>query len=481
MTSTVEPSTTEAASLTTEAASSTAGAADFTGAQYLSLHLLETMVAVLPVRDENGMPKSISLGGDLRTMITSQARRRAERTYSRNRANTGDGPLAGHTMGLRTREWAKITAAELEAGGWEPGTALAAAKAVLSGIGLKFGDKPNTADLTKVLLFAPENAGKVLADKLLEHRAAVAEWSSAYVAAQDAAAEKKAKAAAKRRAQAKDRKEGRVPADEPQESGGEAGDEKLPGLPKDLRSAVLTALAPGDAIDIALYGRFLAGIADSPDVDGAIQTAHAFTVQPAEHIDDFYSAADDAKLDRRNRSRANALDYLDAAEDSGAGMTGYQSLISGTFYRHAVLDRHKLRANLKAAGMTAERIEAAAAAAELEVVDAFVNSQPRAKANTTASTGSLPKLVMAFDGKRPFNYGLAFENAVFEEADGPASLEATRRLLAQHALVLRKRDDISPARLLTYDLAVERLLGAEAENGNLPGAEVDTIEELTRP
>ncbi|MER7770446.1 type I-E CRISPR-associated protein Cas7/Cse4/CasC [Kitasatospora sp. NPDC096140] len=455
-------------------------AAPSSAPQYLSLHLLETMVAVLPVRDENGMPKAISLGGDLRTMITSQARRRAERTYSRNRANTGDGPLAGHTMGLRTREWAKITAAALEAGGWEPGTALATAKAVLSGIGLKFGDKPNTADLTKVLLFAPENAGKVLADRLLEHRADVAAWADAYLAAQDAAAERKAKAAAKRRAQAKDRKEGRAPADEPREAGGETADEKLPGLPKELRSAVLTALAPGDAIDIALYGRFLAEIADSPNVDGAVQTAHAFTVQPAEHIDDFYSAADDAKLDRRNRSRANALDHLDAAEDSGAGMTGYQSLISGTFYRHAVLDRHKLRANLKAAGMTAERIEAAAAAAELEVVDAFVNSQPRAKTNTTASTGSLPKLVMAFDGKRPFNYGLAFENAVFEETDGPASLAATRRLLAQHALVLRKRDDISPARLLTYDLAVERLLGEETANDRLPGVEVDTVEELTR-
>ncbi|MFJ9692202.1 type I-E CRISPR-associated protein Cas7/Cse4/CasC [Kitasatospora sp. NPDC101183] len=474
MTSTAEP-------LTAGVSAPATGGADLDDAQYLSLHLLETLVAVLPVRDENGMPKSISLGGDLRTMITSQARRRAERTYSRNRANAGEGALAGHTMGLRTREWAKITAAALEAGGWEAGTALATAKAVLSGVGLKFGDKPTTADLTKVLLFAPENAGKALADRLLEHRTAVAEWSTAYVAAQEAAAERKAKAAAKRRAQAKDRKEGRVPVEDPQEGGGEAGEEKLPVLPKDLRAAVLTALAPGDAIDIALYGRFLAEIADSPNVDGAVQTAHAFTVQPAEHIDDFYSAADDAKLDRRDRSRANALDHLDAAEDSGAGMTGYQSLVSGTFYRHAVLDRHKLRANLRAAGMRAERIEAAARAAEREVVDAFVNSQPRAKANTTASTGTLPKLVMAFDGKRPFNYGLAFESAVFEEAQGPASLEAVRRLLAQHALVLRKRDDIGPARLLTYDLAVERLLSEEAANGDLPGEEVHSVDGLTRP
>ncbi|MFD7413164.1 type I-E CRISPR-associated protein Cas7/Cse4/CasC [Kitasatospora purpeofusca] len=453
----------------------------FTGPQYLSLHLLETMVAVLPVRDENGMPKAISLGGDLRTMITSQSRRRAERTYSRNRANTGDGPLAGHTMGIRTREWAKITAVELEALGWDKEVCLATAKAVLGGVGLKFGDKPNTADLTKVLLFAPENAGELLAAKIVEHSEAVIEWSWEYLTAQTAAAEKKAADAAKRRAKAKARKEGTVLEAEPQEAAGDEGDDKLPSLPTSVRTAVLTALAPGDAIDIALYGRFLAEIADSPNVDGAIQTSHAFTVQPAEHIDDFYSAADDAKLDRRNRSRTNALDYLDVAEDSGAGMTGYQSLVSGTFYRHAVLDRYKLRSNLKAAGMAVERIETAAEAAELEVIDAFVNSQPRAKTNTTASTGSLPKLVMAFDGKRPFNYGLAFESAISEEADGPASIEATRRLLAQHALVTRKRDDITPARILTYDLTVERLLAEESRNGTLPGTEVNTIEELTRP
>ncbi|MYU47866.1 CRISPR-associated protein, partial [Streptomyces sp. SID7803] len=56
------------------------------GSQFLSLHLLETLVAVLPVRDENGgAPKSIVYGGYERHMITSQARRRAERVHTRNR------------------------------------------------------------------------------------------------------------------------------------------------------------------------------------------------------------------------------------------------------------------------------------------------------------------------------------------------------------------------------------------------------------
>src|SRR5690606_21047010 len=129
-----------------------------------------------------------------------------------------------------------------------------------------------------------------------------------------------------------------------------AADSKLPPLPSGTRAAVLTALAPRDAIDIALYGRFLAEIADSPNVDGAVQSSHAFTVHEAEQVDDFYAAADDAKLDRKK----NALDFLDAADDAGAGMTGYQSLITGTFYRHAVLDRVRLRNNLRAAGMSVE-------------------------------------------------------------------------------------------------------------------------------
>ncbi|GAB2713791.1 type I-E CRISPR-associated protein Cas7/Cse4/CasC [Kitasatospora kifunensis] len=447
-----------------------------TGDQYLSLHLLETLVAVLPVRDENGQPKAIPVGGEIRTMITSQSRRRAERTHTRTRANAGQGPLAGHTMGVRTREWAKTTAEALvKEHGWKGQEPLTTAKSVLEGVGLKFGDKPTTKDLTKVLLFAPETAGREIAKHLAEHRAPVAAWVADYTKAKEAAAAAKAKTGG--RGKGKKATDPQPAADDPSETGEtSAAEEKLPPLPRQTRAAVLAALAPGDAIDIALYGRFLAEIAESPNVDGAIQTAHAFTVHAAEHIDDFYSAADDAKLNRK--ARTSAMDLLDAADDSGAGMTGYQPLISGTFYRHAVLDRHKLRSNLAAAGMTSERIATAAAAAEREFVDAFVNAMPRAKQNSTASTGSLPKVVLAFDGQRPFNYAGVFEKAIDEEAEGPASLQATTRLLAQHALVLRKRRDITPARILTYDLDVQAILDDRTDNGTLPGTAVDTIEEL---
>ncbi|GAQ52413.1 CRISPR system Cascade subunit CasC [Streptomyces acidiscabies] len=410
--------------------------------RFLSLHLLETLVAVLPVRDENGAPKTIVYGGVERHLITSQARRRAERMYSRDRANAGKGPLVEYSMGVRTREWALKTAKALEdRHGWERERAVATARAVLQATGLKFGDpaKATVAHLTKVLLFAPADAGERIADHLAAHEEKVVAWAEGYREAE-------------------------------QRRGSVSGDGvKLPALEKATRNAVLTALAPRDAIDIALYGRFLAEIADSPNVDGAIQSGHAFTVHEAEVTDDFYAAADDAKIDRKN----NALDFLDAADDAGAGMTGYQSLISGTFYRHAVLDRRTLRSNLRAAGMGEADAEVAAEAAEAEFVDAFVNAFPQAKKNSTASTGSLPVLVLAFEGSRPFNYAGAFQRPI-DETDGPAGEKAVRVLMGHHRFVRGKRDDITEGRVLTYDPVVHAVLE------ELGISDVESVRDLVR-
>ncbi len=413
-----------------------------TGPQFLSLHILETAVAVLPVRDENNAPKTIVYGGVERHMITSQARRRAERVHLRDRANAGQGPLAGRTMGVRTREWALITGRALETQyGWDRQEAVATARAVLEAIGLKFGDptKRTVANLTKVLLFAPSDTGTRIAEHLNGQREVIAGWEREY----DEAVSKKAQ----KNGQKKGRTEKSV------DDAASDTESKVPPLPKTVRAAVLTALAPRDAVDIALYGRFLAEISDSPNVDGAIQSGHAFTVHEAEHTDDFYAAADDAKLDRKK----NALDFLDSTDDAGAGMTGYQSLISGTFYRHAVLDRCALRVNLRAAGMSEEEAEVAGAAAEMEFVRAFVDAFPHAKKNSTASTGVLPALVLAFEGDRPFNYASAYQKPIVEDKD-PAGEQAVGRLLHQHEFVRTRRDDITKGRVLTYDPTIDVLL-----------------------
>ncbi|MGW3184440.1 type I-E CRISPR-associated protein Cas7/Cse4/CasC [Kitasatospora sp. NPDC001119] len=439
---------------------------------FLSLHLLETLVAVLPVRDENGQPKSLVYGGFERHMITSQARRRAERVYARNRANAGIGALKGRSMGTRTREWALLTAAELSSEhGWEKEEALTTARAVIEASGLKFGDpaKKTVANLTKVLIFAPADAGTRIARHIAENADELRPWRDSYLAGQQKAAKKPRRGAAKNGEEQENGEE---------QTATEPGTTGLPPLPKSTRNAVLLAIAPRDAVDIALYGRFLAEIADSPNVDGAVQTSHAFTVHAAEQIEDFYAAADDAKLDRKR----NALSFLDTADDAGAGMTGYQSLISGTFYRHAVLDRRQLRANLRQAGMEAEEVEEAATAAEAEFVNAFVEAVPEAKKNSTASTGSLPALVLAFEGERPYNYAAAFQNPVDENpessgGEGPAGQAAVRRLMRHHLFVSKRRDDLRSARVLTYAPEIADLL----ETVDLSGAVdvVDTIKGLT--
>ncbi|GAA2258911.1 type I-E CRISPR-associated protein Cas7/Cse4/CasC [Streptomyces amakusaensis] len=422
--------------------------------QFLSLHLLETLVAVLPVRDENGQPKSLVYGGAERHMITSQARRRAERVYARNRANAGLGPLAGRSMGIRTREWALLTARELEsAHGWEREEAVATARAVIEASGLKFGDpsKKTVAHLTKVLIFAPADAGSRIAGHIAGNADDLRAWRDGYLLVQAEALRKSRRPARK--------KSDAGPPPEEESATAEPAATRPPPLPKATRDAVLLAIAPRDAVDIALYGRFLAEIADSPNVDGAVQSGHAFTVHEAEQIDDFYAAADDARLDRKR----NALSFLDAADDAGAGMTGYQSLISGTFYRHAVLDRTQLRVNLRIAGMTEDEAEEAAADAEKEFVNGFVEAFPEAKKNSTASTGSLPALVLAFEGERPYNYAAAFQLPVDESpesagGEGPAGPAAVRRLLRHHAFVSRRREDLRTSRILTYDPRIDALL-----------------------
>ena len=442
----------------------------FTGAQFLSLHALDTLVGACPVRDDNNNPKTLQFGGESRHLMTAQNRRRAERTHTRNRANQGIGPLAGYSMGVRTREWALMTAVSLREQGWEdtPGTdALAVARAVLAGCGLNFGAE-RTENLTKVLIFAPQEAPADIAAVLTKNRQSVEDW----IAEIDAKREKDLKVKVARGTKKT------APAEEEA-----AADTKAPPLPAAVKAGILAALAPADAIDIALYGRFLAEIAQSPNVDGAIQTGPAFTVHALEETQDFYSAADDAKLDRKAAPRpTDALAYLDAAAaDSGAGMTGYQTLISGTFYRHAALDRWQLRHNLLASGNSVELVEAMSAAAEHAFIEAFIDAVSASKKNTTAAPGSLPKLVLAFDGDRPFNYANTFERTIEPTVADPSSLRAARRLLAQHRLVTTKRPDIRPGRVLTYDLDVQELLDQLAAEGILVPAQADSVEGLTHP
>ncbi|WP_433515378.1 type I-E CRISPR-associated protein Cas7/Cse4/CasC [Nonomuraea sp. CA-143628] len=448
--------------------------------QYLSLHSIITFAGVLLNRDENNLPKDLVYGGVVRTRVSAQCWRRAERMHLRDRANEGTGPLAGYAFGLRTREWGIKTAEELIALGWDKAEADEIAKAVLTACRLKFGDEGKRPDLTKVAVFAPADAAVKLAAIISDHKDELTPWlimdRENRVKAAKKEAAKKARGTRRGRAAAASAEDAPLTGSTADIVGDEEEAEANP-LPKRIRDEAIAALAPADAIDIALYGRMLAEIVESPNVDGAIQSMHPFTVDEGVTDEDFFTAVDDEK-DRRKRY---ALDAIDASfgDDSGAAITGYQSLTSGTFYRNAVLDREQLRRNLRNGGMDASQVDAAANAAERAFVEAFSHAVPPAKKTSTGALGVLPKLVLAVSGNRPVNYAAAFEQPLTAAAGGdPVSIQAVRRLIRQHQLAARKLPGISRGIVLTYDIDVADLLQKFRSDDAAGVTEVDTPGEL---
>lgn len=97
--------------------------------------------------------------------------------------------------------------------------------------------------------------------------------------------------------------------------------------------------------DIALFGRMLA---EQPgrNTDGACQVAHPISTHKADMEMDFYTAVDD----------------LNPAEETGAGMMGVVGFNSACYYRYALVDRDQLARNIarkteRKNGAWAEEIE----------------------------------------------------------------------------------------------------------------------------
>ncbi|MGX1811832.1 type I-E CRISPR-associated protein Cas7/Cse4/CasC [Nocardia sp. NPDC055321] len=440
--------------------------------QYLSLHSIITFSGVLLNRDENNLPKSLVYGEVTRTRVSAQSWRRAERMYMRTQANNGRGPLANHSFGIRTREWAIATSEELVKLGWTKDRANSIARLALSHLKLNF-EEDTRKDLmkTKVAVFAPADSGAALAAILHSPPAPLEEWFDAEMTRLRVEAERlevEKKNGKKRTAKSaeSDEDDAQKPAVTP--------------LPGEVRRALVAALAPADAIDIALFGRMLAEIAEADGVDGAIQSMHSFTVDAAQVDDDFFTAVDDRKNDRRNAEIRTGFDAIEgwSGDDSGAAMTGYQSLTSGTFYRNAVLDRAQLRRNLQRAGVPAERLAELADAAEHAFVDAFCHAVPMAKKNNTGAQGTLPKIILAVSGSRPVNYASTFERPLV--ANGQAvSTQAVARLLTQHRFAAAKLPGLSAGKALTYDIDIDGFRTddqAGASAGEFDGASIAFVD-----
>lgn len=259
----------------------------------VELHVLQNIAPANLNRDDTGSPKDAIFGGYRRARVSSQAWKRAVRnTFDQ------DNLLPKDQLAVRTKR--VVDAIEerlLSVEGRAPQMAEKVAKALFDGIQVQADqDGEDKPWLTQYLLYLGTDEIDRLAALANEH------WDTL------SGAVTKSESGGGRRA----KKDARA------------------FIPEDVQKATVAVLDGGKAADLALFGRMLADL-PSRNIDGAAQVAHAISTHAVEFEFDFYTAVDD----------------LNPAEDTGAGMLGTVEFNSATFYRYTNVDLGQLTRNLQ--------------------------------------------------------------------------------------------------------------------------------------
>lgn len=168
---------------------------------------------------------------------------------------------------------------------------------------------------------------------------------------------------------------------------------------KAIKDALTDLLNTDNALDLALFGRMVAGDAKL-NVDAASQVAHAFSINEIVPEFDFFTAVDDIK------------------ESQGAGMMGSMGYNTSTLYRYANLNVDELKHNLNDDELAEKGIK--------QFIKSFVLSMPTGKQNTYANK-TLPQYVMvSVRDDTPVNLANAFERPV-KLASGQSGVAALEK------------------------------------------------------
>ncbi|GGW81344.1 type I-E CRISPR-associated protein Cas7/Cse4/CasC [Streptomyces galilaeus] len=335
---------------------------------FLDVHALQTVPPSNINRDDTGAPKTALYGGVPRARVSSQAWKRATRTYFDD-----EHLLEPSELGVRTKKVVEVLAERITALDPSLGeeAALALADETVKAAGLKTEVPKRKAEAAKESggVAAPEAKYLVfLSARQLDGLARVAVEGAGDIAA--FLKEKKNKEQVK-----------------------EIADSR-------------------HSVDIALFGRMVADAADY-NVDAAVQVAHAISVHRVETESDYYTAVDDQNTD----------------EETGAGMIGTVDFNSATLYRYAALGVHQLADNLGQGLREDEpRTEPVRRAVEA-FVHSFVASLPTGKINTFGHHTLPDAVVVKLRTTRPISFVAAFEDPIRGDQGGHVR-EASDRLAA---------------------------------------------------
>ncbi|WP_405613227.1 type I-E CRISPR-associated protein Cas7/Cse4/CasC [Streptomyces sp. NBC_00076] len=376
---------------------------------FLDVHALQTVPPSNLNRDDTGAPKSAVYGGVPRARVSSQAWKRATRSYFGY-----EHLLDPSELGVRTKKVAEVLATRITA--LHPslngaGALLLAAEVIQGATGSKIEVPKRKASEEKEAAEEPAPQSKYLmflSARQLDGLAALAVEGAADI--KEFLKNKDNKARAKQIA--------------------------------DTRHSV----------DIALFGRMVADSADI-NVDAAVQVAHAISVHRVDNESDYYTAVDDRNTDA----------------EPGAGMIGTVDFNSATLYRYAALGVHQLAANL-GEGLRADepRITPVRRAVEA-FLHGFVASLPTGKINTFGNHTLPDAVVVKLRTTRPISFVAAFEEPVSAEQGSGHLREASARLADFIPDIERAYGDEEST--LTWVLRVgsntEKLAGIGTEAGSL--------------
>jgi len=326
---------------------------------FVDIHILQSVPPSCLNRDESGLPKTAVYGGVVRSRVSSQAWKRATRSYFNERR-------PDENFGIRTRKLpALLVDRTIERLGEQ---AIGHEERIVS--------LANTASAAIAGVKVPEAS-----------RSEASEASDAEAGKSAPMSDKEKKAdRAKRIAESK--------------------------KPLDMDAAVFVASCAIDALvehivaaldsdsldtaamveeirsrrslDIALFGRMVAK-STQLNVDAACQVAHAISTHRVAGESDFYTTVDD----------------LSAEDENGSAMMGDIHFASSTLYRYASVDLANLSMNL--------RDPAAVPAGVRAFVEAFTYSLPSGRQNSFAAL-TIPDLVfVALRTDQPVSFAGAFE------------------------------------------------------------------------
>ena len=348
--------------------------------KHLELHILQSVPVACLNRDDLNSPKTAVFGGVQRARVSSQSWKRAIRELAKEAA-------PNLFKGNRTRRMVFALKNCLIEKGIDAECSIAIAEQVADIVETLDSKKDEDGfHKIKTLLFFSDAEYDAIANTIVNSEdvsAALTELSDAL------------------KQEGKDAEKGKS--------------EALKKMEKTLNKGAIAKAIKGaqlkDAGDIALFGRMVAND-HSLQVDGASMFTHALSTHKAANEIDFFAAVDD----------------LQSASESGAGMTSTLEFNSATYYRFAALNLGVLADNGYLGSMTKEE--------RREVVRTFLESTikaiPQARKNTM-NGNTMPVYVLGVvrENGHPLQLVNAFESPV--RSSNGYTLESINRMNAEYA------------------------------------------------